>query len=100
MAKKINGYARDNYGVIEFVELGKPEEGAWHEATLVVGKERVFTETEVRAMKEAGEALDRKFIDLVAFASVHLPSKCLQELVDDWAGHDERAAWKEASKAP
>ena len=50
MAKKINGYARDNYGVIEFVELGKPEEGAWHEATLVVGKERVFTETEVRAM--------------------------------------------------
>ena len=50
MAKKINGYARDNYGVIEFVELGKPEEGAWDEATLVVGKERVFTETEVRAM--------------------------------------------------
>lgn len=51
MAKKINGYARDNYGVIEFVELGKPEEGAWDEATLVVGKERVFTETEVRAMR-------------------------------------------------
>ena len=50
MARKINGYARDNYGVIEFVELGKPEEGAWDEATLVVGKERVFTEAEVRAM--------------------------------------------------
>ena len=67
MAKKINGYARDNYGVIEFVELGKPEEGAWHEATLVVGKERVFTETEVRAYADdllsahlsPGQVIDR-----------------------------------------
>ena len=50
MERKINGYARDNYGVIEFVELGEPEEGTWHEATLVVGKERVFTEGEVRVI--------------------------------------------------
>ena len=52
MERKINGYARDNYGVIEFVELGEPEEGTWHEATLVVGKERVFTESEVMAIVE------------------------------------------------
>lgn len=109
MAKKIEGYCQphDNQ---EYADRGNTvfvnqvqRTGKDPRCTVVVHdgpSERVYLESEVKAMKEAGDALDRKFIDLVAFASVHLPSNCLQELVDDWAGHDERAAWKEASKAP
>lgn len=81
MAKKINGYARDNYGVIEFVELGKPEEGAWHEATLVVGKERVFTETEVRA---------------AAMAEPELPGNMPDEMWE--ACRSDRATMQEAMR--
>ena len=46
----------------------------------------------------AGDNLDHKFIDLVAFCAANIPESKLQDLVDDWAGHDERAAWTAATK--
>ena len=51
----------------------------------------------IAALIEAGNALDHKFIDLVAFCAANIRESKLQDLVDDWAGRDERKAWKEAT---
>jgi hypothetical protein len=63
--------------------------------------ERSKTQPDVARLVEAGDNLDHKFIDLVAFCAANIPENKLQELVDDWAGHEERAAWTRAkSTAP
>lgn len=54
--------------------------------------------TDLSVVVEAGDNLDHKFIDLVAFCAANIPDSKLQDLVDDWAGHEERAAWTKATK--
>ena len=53
MAKKLQGAAIDHNGWMEF-DQAPDEPGPWQKATLVIGDERVFTESEVRIiMREA-----------------------------------------------
>ena len=49
MAKKLEGAVIDHNGWIEF-DKAPDEPGPWQKATLVIGEERVFTESEVRAI--------------------------------------------------
>ncbi len=59
MAKKLQGAAIDHNGWIEF-DQAPDEPGPWQKATLVIGDERVFTESEVRAMlKDILDAQER-----------------------------------------
>lgn len=56
MAKKIEGAAIDHNGWIEF-DQAPDEPGPWQKATLVIGDERVYTASDVRAMLEAVKSI-------------------------------------------
>lgn len=52
MAHKIEGYGANRFGEYQF-DVAPDENDGWQRATLVIGDERVFTESEVRAMLRA-----------------------------------------------
>jgi hypothetical protein len=65
MAKKVNGYMINRGGWIEF-DQAPDENGPWVPCTMVISNkahERVFTESEVRELRQADRRVIQRMVD-------------------------------------